>query len=672
MEDNNSEYMGGEFMTLEGWVSTKCEQWRDHYDNNYRDKHEEYYRLWRGQWAAQDSMRQSERSRLISPATQQAVESSVAEIEEATFGRGRFFDIRDDVADQDPSDIAILRRQLDEDFKRAKVRRGVAETILNAALYGTGVAEITIEESKEMAPATRPIMEGSLTSVGVEMRDRFLVKLRPINPNNFLIDPLASSIDEALGVAIEEFVPKHQVEMLIENGTYNDVLLEEAYPESDMEIDQDLVIPEDDKVKLTKYYGLVPRSLLESSMLDDEDEELVSLTEEAEEASQGYVEAIVVIANDGQLLKAEENPYMMEDRPIVAFPWDNVPNKFWGRGIVEKAYNSQKALDTELRARIDALALTVHPMLAVDASRIPRGSKMEIRPGKTILTNGNPAEVLQPFNFGQVGQVTFAQGEQLKQMVQEATGAVDGQAGFAGTEGTAAGISMSLGSVIKRHKRTLINFQEQFLLPFIEKSAWRYMQFSPELYPVQDFKFTPSASLGIIAREYEVTQLVQLLQTMGQDSPVYPMMLQAIIDHMNLSNREELLNTLAQSSQPNPQAEQAQQQQQQMQMAQLQAQIDAFAGQAAESTARAEKYKAEIQIDQFKAETDRIKAQPIEAGDEDDKEFERRAKMAELMLKEEDIKLKAKMADNQQAQAQQAQQSEEALKQQIQGMAGGQ
>ena len=31
-----------------------------------------------------------------------------------------------------------------------------------------------------------------------------------------------------------------------------------------------------------------------------------------------------------------------------------------------------KALDAEMRARIDALALTTHPMMAVDATRIPR------------------------------------------------------------------------------------------------------------------------------------------------------------------------------------------------------------------------------------------------------------------------------------------------------------
>jgi len=140
-------------------------------------------------------------------------------------------------------------------------------------------------------------------------------------------------------------------------------------------------------VRLTKYYGLVPRELLENAT-KEEDEEEVELT--GSESKSKYVEAVVVIANGGVLLKAEANPYMMQDRPVVAFPWDVVPGRFWGRGVCEKGYNSQKALDTELRARIDALSLTIHPMLAVDATRLPRGAKPEVRPGKMILTSGDP------------------------------------------------------------------------------------------------------------------------------------------------------------------------------------------------------------------------------------------------------------------------------------------
>ena len=252
---------------------------------------------------------------------------------------------------------------------------------------------------------------------------------------------------------------------------------------------------------------------------------------------------------------------MMGDRPVVAFPWDVVPSRFWGRGVCEKGYNSQKALDAELRARIDALALTIHPMMAIDATRMPRGAKAEVRAGKTILTNGNPAEVLQPLNFGNVSQVTFGQAAELQKMVQTATGAID-SAGISGSingQSTASGISMSLGAIIKRHKRTLINFQESFLIPFVTKAAHRYMQFNPERYPVADYKFHTSSSLGIIAREYEVTQLVQLLQTMQQDNPMYSQLIMSIIDNMNLSNREELISSLQQANQPNPEAQQAQQ-----------------------------------------------------------------------------------------------------------------
>ena len=614
--------------SLEEWVMTKCENWRDHYESNYEQRFEEYYRLWRGQWDPADSERSSERSRIISPALQQAVESNVAELEEATFGRGKWFDISDDTNDPNKQDILYLRKKLTEDFEACKVRKAVAECLINAAVFGTGIGEITLEEIKEMAPATEPIMDGQLQAVGVSITDRVVVKLKPVLPQNFLIDPVATSIEDAMGVAVDEFVSKHSVELLQEQGVYREAYIESAAPDSDLEPDQDLTLYNDDKVRLTKYYGLVPKELLESEGVDVEEDSK-------------YVEAIVVVANGGTLLKAEANPYMMQDRPVVAFPWDVVPGRFWGRGVCEKGYNSQKALDTELRARIDALSLTIHPMMAIDATRLPRGAKPEIRPGKMILTNGDPREVLQPFNFGQVGQITFAQAASLQQMVQQATGAVDsaGIAGQVNGEATAAGISTSLGAIIKRHKRTLINFQQSFLLPFVTKAAHRYMQFDPENYPVADYKFNATSTLGIIAREYEVTQLVQLLQTMQQDSPLYPVLIQSIIDNMNLSNREELIAAMQQAGQPDPQAQQMAMVAQQAQLEFQQAQTAALQGQAAESQARAGKYAVETQLAPQELEIEKIEAitRNLREGDADDKEFERRMKIAEVALKEKNL-----------------------------------
>ena len=659
---------------LENWVMAKCDSWRDHYESNYSERFEEFYRLWRGIWAAEDMERKSERSRIISPALQQAVESSVAEIEEATFGRGSYFDITDDMGDAEAQDVVYLRQKLHEDFEKTQIRKQVGECLINSAVFGTGVAEVVLEEVKEMAPATQPIMDGQLQAVGVNVTDRTVVKLRPVLPQNFLIDPVATSIEDAIGVAVDEFVPRHKVQQLQEEGVYRSVYVGQAASDYDLEPDQDLTSYDEDKVRLTKYYGLVPRYLLEvgekEAMLD-EDEDIADIeveeTEEDEDASY-YVEAIVVVANGGILLKAEANPYMMQDRPVVAFPWDVVPGRFWGRGVCEKGYNSQKALDTELRARIDALALTVHPMMAMDATRLPRGSRPEVRPGKILLTNGDPKSVINPFNFGQVSQITFAQAAELQKMVQMSTGAID-SAGIPGSingDATAAGISMSLGAIIKRHKRTLINFQQSFLIPFVKMAACRYMQFDPENYPVKDYKFNTTSTLGIIAREYEVTQLVQLLQTMPAESPLYNTLIQSIIDNMNLSNREELMAKLAQAeqaSQPTPEQQQMQQAVQQAQMAFQQSQTAALNGQAQESSARAQKISTETQLLPDELEIDKIKAATnnLKAGTADDKEFERRLKIADIALKEKDIDLKEKTLKTQGKQQEQSAQAEQQL-----------
>ena len=627
--------------SLEDWVLTKVDDWGDYYENNYSEKHQEYYRLWRGIWNASDKTRQAERSQIIAPALQQAVESNVAEIEEATFGRGKYFDIKDNMGDSETEDIMFLRKKLHEDFDMTKIRRDVSECLINSAVFGNGIGEVVLEEINEMKPATEEVMGGSMEAVGVNISKRTVVRLRPILPQNFRIDPVATNVEEALGVAIDEFVSSHLVEQLQESGVYREGYLGNASEDFDLEPDSELTIHQDDKVRLTKYYGLVPRHLLEKELdyaLDDDEKESY------------YIESVVIIGNESVLLKAEPSPYMMKDRPVVAFPWDVVPSRFWGRGVCEKGYNSQKALDAELRARIDALALTVHPMLAMDATRIPRGTKPEIRAGKILLTNGDPKEIINPFNFGNVSQITFAQAQALQTMVQQSTGAVDssGVGGSINGEATAAGISMSLGAIIKRHKRTLVNFQESFLIPFVSKAAWRYMQYEPELYPVSDYKFCATSSLGIIAREYEVSQLVQLLQTMGKDTPYYPVMLKSIVDNMNVANREELIGLIDKASQPTPEQQQAGEETRQAELAFQASQTAALSSQANESNARAGKLAAETQAVPQELEIERIKAitANIKEGSEDDKQFERRLAVADRILKDKEIEYKSQGTQN--------------------------
>ena len=645
---------------LTEWLETLTQEWRDHYESNYEAKQDEYYRLWRGIWADEDKTRQSERSRIIAPALQQAVESAVAEIETASFSQAFMFDIEDGSKtpppppqgqppqmippgamqgmgggtqmpqgpqnQPTPQESIAVRDQLHKDIDRANYRAAIGEILINAAVYGTGIGELTIEDSKEYIPSTQPLdgmpQEASLVEYGVQKKSRPMVKLTPIQPKNFLIDPNATCVTSALGVCIEEFVSIHTVEQLQESGVYRDIEIGESPSNPDVDADSELTHQPVRKVRVKRYYGLVPTDLLKEEGVDSE------LLEDGK-----YTEAVVVIAN-GEILKAQANPYMCQDRPIAAFPWDVVPSRFWGRGVCEKGYMSQKALDAEMRARIDALALTTHPMMAVDATRIPRGDKFEVRPGKMILTNGSPQESIMPFKFGQVDQISFNQAQNLQMMVQQATGSQDAAEMARGpsSDTTAAGISMSMGAVMKRQRRTLVNFQESFFKPLIKKTAWRYMQFDPEKYPSKDYHFSVISSLGVIAREYEVQQLAQILQVVPPQSPIHGAMVKAIIEHMNVTSKEKLLEVVDQASQPNPQAQQMQQQQMQAQIQLQQAQTAVLMAQAKEAEGRAAKYATEIDL---MPKEIAMKYSDMDKDGKIDVDFEKKIQLAQMLMAED-------------------------------------
>jgi hypothetical protein len=641
---------------LVSFVIDHCDRWRDYRDSNYLDQWLEYERIFRGEWAAEDASRESERSRLITPGTQQAVETRHAEIIEAIFGQGEYFDIKDDIQDLDgnPLDVGKLRAQLMEDFSKDKVRKSIDQIVLMAEIYGSGIGEIIVKTEKEFYPSTQPIPgQVNQAAIGVMEKDRISVRINPVNPKNFLFDPNGTSIDDCLGVAVEKFVSMHKIVQGIEAGVYRKVDINTDPDDADLEPTQESTQFKDNKVRLMTYYGLVPREYLENL---EEQKDIVDLFPENSEADTytDLVEAIVVIANDSLLLKAEPTPYMMKDRPILSYQADTVPNRVMGRGTVEKAYNMQKAMDAQIRSHLDSLALTTSPMIAMDATRLPRGAKFEVKPGKAILTNGAPSEILMPFKFGTTDQGNIQTATAFQTMLLQATGTLDSQGlvSAVARDGGQGGMSMAIASIIKKYKRTLVNFQEDFLMPFIKKAAFRYMQFDPERYPSVDMNFIPTATLGIIAREYEQQQFIGLLQTLGPNTPVMPLILKGIVGNSSFTNRYELMEALAQMSQPDPQAQQMQQAQQQLAMQAAQAQIAVNTTQAEQNRAEATKTMVEAQLLPQEMQAKVLSSATTNLPTQDDaasREFDKRVKIADLMLKEADIKNKSKIVELQMA-----------------------
>jgi hypothetical protein len=641
---------------ITAFVVDHCQRWRDYRDVNFLPDWLEYERIFRGQWASEDKTRESERSRIVTPATQQAVETRHAEIMEAIFGQGDFFDIEDNIQDigGNPIDVELIKSQLMEDFKKDKIRKSIDQIELMAEIYGTGIGEIIVSTEKEYIPATQPIPnQQGQAAIGVIERDRIAVKITPVNPKNFLFDPNGTSIDDCMGVAVEKYVSIHKVVRGIERGIYRKVDITPTYEDTDLEPTQEVSQYQDEKVLLLTYYGLVPREYLNNMQ---ENKDIVELFPEnsAAEDYTDMVEAIVVIANDGLLLKAEENPYMMKDRPILSYQDDTIPNRLLGRGTVEKAFNMQKAIDAQTRSHLDSLALTTSPMIAMDATRMPRGAKFEVKPGKAILTNGAPADIMMPFKFGATDPSNLATAQAFERMLLQATGTLDsqGMVSQATRDGGGSGMSMAVASIIKKYKRTLVNFQEDFLIPFIKKAAFRFMQFDPERYPSVDMNFIPTATLGIIAREYEQQQFIGLLQTLGANTPVLPIILKGIVANSSLTNRMEMIKALDEMMKPNPQQQEIEQMQAQLAMQAAQAQIAVQTTQAEENKANAVKLSMETQLMPQEIQAKNMASITKNLPNEDmasSQEFDKRVKIAELMLKEADIKNKSKIVELQMA-----------------------
>jgi hypothetical protein len=323
----------------------------------------------------------------------------------------------------------------------------------------------------------------------------------------------------------------------------------------------------------------------------------------------------------------------------------------------------QRVMDAELRARIDALAYISAPMMAMDASRLPRGFQLTVRPGKSILTNGDPNTVLRPMHFGQLEQSTFTHSQQLDQMIQRATGSLDVMtfAQKSGGDARPGAVSMMLSGIVKRHKRTLMSFVDRFYVPALRKILWRNMQYYPERYTPRNWDFVASSTMGILQREYESANLVQLMQTMEPQSPEYKMLLMGVVANTGLTHRMDIIKMLQQSIASAQQMAAAQAQQAsdpqlsrcnsqiqqagaQLQLSELQAKIAELASRTRLQDAKARNAALEPQ---FKSAEIATKGIYQVGADQQRAEFDRRMALTDRVLKMRDIQSNERIVDKQ-------------------------
>lgn len=498
---------------LAQWVTGHVNRWENRRDIEYRARWMEYYRLWKGIWAPEDRDRTHERSHAIMPALAQAVDSAVAEMEEATFGREQWFDIEDARSDLDVQlrDLALADLRPSQD--------AISQIFLLGSIYGTGIGKLVISGDNE----------------------GFKQRIVPIEPLQFIPDPAGKTIDEMMGCAHKFMLPKNVITRRQMDGIYAKTdpgQLPDHLNTKDRKSDE-LGLADTEAVGIVEYHGLVPRAMLpnppeEEGKMEWQDDEMV--------------EAIVTVANEQTLLKAIANPLQRKDRAFVSYQHFTVPNRFWGMGIMERGYWPQKVLDAEIRSRIDALAFSTHPMMAINAaSGLPRSEKFQVRPGRNVFLNGPVDDSnIRPIGFPPPDPQTYTQSAQMERFVEMATGQMQAATPLStnARNNTSSGMSMMMGASIRRTRKTLANVEKSFLRPLIRKAIWRFQEFDPR-YPLIDAEYKVHGTLGIMAREFEQMQLTQMLNALPP-GPQSLLIMRAVIDNSSLMEKKEMLQIVDQ------------------------------------------------------------------------------------------------------------------------------
>jgi len=555
--EGRPEMQGGARGALASTIMGDISEWRKLRDSDYQEQWDEYYAKWRGFWLPEHRAYKTERSKLISPLTSMAIDLTTAEIIEAVFGREYFVDLPDNIGDEDPSDMEFVRKNLVNDLKAEDFVNQFGLIVLNGCLYGNGICKIQVDVKIVKKPYRKE--SGELIAEEVE---EVCIKPIAIEPGQFVGDPTQAEIDNMKGCAHEFHANIQNLRRKQQEGTYykNVSIMESTKPMTSPNRGDS---PAGDRrtkkntAFITEYYGLVPTRQFLAATAEANGSELPDEMIQAVPATD-MTEVIATIVNEHSLLRVIENPLITGERLVLSYQHESVPGRFAGRGVAEKGANLQRAMDAEMRSRIDAMAWSNNPMFAGDLTRMPPGSNLSAWPGKFWGTRGNPSEVIQEFKISGPDQNTYAHMQELERMGQQATGALDSASLRQGMrDETATGSAIAASGVIKRSKRTMYNI-ETFMSKLVMRVARLKMQFDEQRYP-QDYEFRVRGTLGIMAREIETQFMVNLLQVVGGDSPAGMPIIQSIFEHSSSPVKQEVLAALKamQEQEPSPEEQAA-------------------------------------------------------------------------------------------------------------------
>lgn len=564
--------------------------------------------------------------------TRNKVRSARAKINDALFGNGLLpFDTEptnEELAEYSDAVEEILTEQFDRMGLKSLLKTGVN----TLATYGTGFIFGPFVR-KECLYETSADNSAGFTQL-VEQKYEFdsphydLANTLDVYP-----DPEARDVESGLGVFWVTMESPHTVAAWKNDKAYKNV-------------DQALTGPGDrgqepgsdtagklrgnvefwhtnERIKVARFFGKVPASMLKESSKENETE---TASDEADEGD--LVDAIVIMAG-GVVVKADESPYSGKSAAMRCL-YEAIEHEMWGVGVAENNAPHQKVTNAAFRLFMEGKGMALLGTSTVDRSKFLATEDFKKFPGKVyqmkpglspeerktaIMYNPEPdvtggwldvIRVSEQFSDDDTGITKYTQGDDASHLNK-----------------TATGISMIMSASSLPIKEVIQNIDELWIEEIVERTIeWdlKYLEVETvqkihgdkiaqiwqqiKQFGKTSFMEWKATGVSSFMQKEVLTNKIRAFSEFALSNPATaPLidareLLQQTWDVMEIGRESPIIEDDKADSLP-PQV--------QMQMKQMQDQIEQMS-QALEAGAdHIEELRKSQQVDQFKAETERLK-----------------------------------------------------------------
>ncbi|MFZ7134333.1 MAG: hypothetical protein ACOWWR_18460 [Eubacteriales bacterium] len=353
-------------------IKSKGEQLLEYFLGLYKegmDYWEPYHRKWRAikksyKGIYQENADDTNGANVNIPLLKKIVRNKVSHYQSVLLSKGiDSFDLKPG-PDDDYADVQVTKAKIKYDLSNVRIESKFKDILHSYELYGYTVGYVPWREEKKEQRYGKGV-DDVRTIVKFNGPD-----IEVVDITKFLSDPFCNDFS-SWKMFIKDNVPVSYLRKKEKDGIFSNIkkLKDVSYP--GLKYDQG-TIPKD-KVQLIEYHGLVPASLLKGNL---------SESEESNPFEDDYVWAIITVANQKVVIRAEEYPYWSENIFFAAWK-DKLIGDNIGIGIgedCEALVPMVTNLYNQLTNIVNMIALNMYEIVLKDYEGDPRAVK--VRPGK--------------------------------------------------------------------------------------------------------------------------------------------------------------------------------------------------------------------------------------------------------------------------------------------------